>query len=192
MCSSANCDRVAIAEEGRKCEVCHQQCEQTVALCTTCYAHTCNLQDRQITPLFGGSIAQVLTSLQKWAQDKPAWDLIKGLEMLTQPSNQRQVRSTQSRTSPFVVIEGADYVGKAFHAEGVAAWLAECGVAIQKLTFPNNQTHLGRFLQRALKEQIPLTTWTHHIFFSLHTWEFASWITDMLDKKYAVVIQRYS
>ena len=102
------CDRVEIAEEGRKCEVCHQQCEQTVSLCATCYATTCHLQDTQTTPIFGESLVQVLTSLQKWSRDILAWDLIKGLEMLTQPSNQRLVRPTQSRVVNCARIEIAE------------------------------------------------------------------------------------
>ena len=70
----------------------------------------------------------------------------KRLEMLTQPSNQRLKRHTQPRTAPFIVIEGADSLGKALHAEGVAVWLTKRGFAVQKLSCPNNQTQLGRFL----------------------------------------------
>ena len=89
------------------------------------------------------------------------------------------------------VIEGPDSTGKTFHAEGISLWLSKQGFAIQTLTFPNNQTPLGRFLKRALKEQIPLSTWTHHVLFSLHRWEFASCITNMLSRNYALIIERY-
>ena len=82
-------------------------------------------------------------------------------------------------------------MGKTFRSEGVSLWLTKQGLAVQGLTFPNNQTPLGRFLKRALKEQIPLSTWTHHVLFSLHRWEFASWIVDMLSRNCAVVIERY-
>ena len=149
-----NCDRIETAEEGHKCKVCHQRCDQTAALCTICSSTISQLNELQESPLLGDSIVHVLTSLQKWARDMPAWDLIKGLDMLLQPSNQRQIRPTQPGTAPFVVIEGAEYVGKTFHTEGVASWLAERGFLF---TFHNNQTHLGRFLKRALKEQIPLS-----------------------------------
>ena len=75
--------------------------------------------------------------------------------------------------------------------EGISLWLSKQGFAVQTLTFPNNQTPLGRFLKRALLEQIPLSTWTHHVLFSLHRWEFASWITNMLSRNYALIIERY-
>ena len=51
---------------------------------------------------------------------------------------------------------------------------------------------MGRFLKRALKEQVPLSRWTHHVLFSLHRWEFASWITDALSRNYALVVERYA
>ena len=103
----------------------------------------------------------------------------------------RFVCPEQQRIAPFVVIEGPDSAGKTFHAEGISLWLSKQGFAVQTLTFPNNQTPLGRFLKLALKEQIPLSTWTHYVLFSLHRWEFASWITNMLSRNYALIIERY-
>ena len=80
------------------------------------------------------------------------------MDLLTRPINQRFARPEQQRIAPIIVIEGPDSTGKTFHAEGVSLWLSKQGFAIQTLTFPNNQTPLGRFLKRALKEQIPLST----------------------------------
>ena len=68
--------------------------------------------------------------------------------MLTKPTNQRFARPEQPRIAPLVVLEGPDYAGKAFHAEGISLWLSKQGFAVQTLTFPNNQTPLGRFLKR--------------------------------------------
>ena len=90
------------------------------------------------------------------------------------------------------MIEGPDSAGKTFHSEGISLWLTKQGFAVQGLTFPNNQTPLGRFLKRALREQIPFSTWTHRVLFSLHRWEFALWIADMLSRNYAVIIERYA
>ena len=50
------------------------------------------------------------------------------LNLLTQPSNQRFPRSESQRIAPFIVIEGADLVGKTFHAEAVAVWLTKQGL----------------------------------------------------------------
>ena len=83
-------------------------------------------------------------------------------------------------------------MGKTFHSDGISLWLTKQGFAVQGLTFLNNQTPLGRFLKRALREQIPLSTWTHHVLFSLHRWEFAPWIVDMLSRNYAVIVERYA
>ena len=70
-----NCDRIEAAEKGRQCEVCHQQREQLVSLCALCHETSCNLQHIQNSPMFGDSIVQVLTSLQKWARDIPTWEV---------------------------------------------------------------------------------------------------------------------
>ena len=150
-----------------------------------------NLHKLQNSQEYGNSLVHVLTSLQNWARDLPAWELIQGMDLLTRPINQRFARPEQQRIAPFVVIEGPDSTGKTFHAEGVSLWLSKQVFAIQTLTFPNNQTPLGHFLKRALKEQIPLSTWTHHVLFSLHRWEFASWITNMLSRNYTLIIERY-
>ena len=125
-------------------------------------------------------------------RDISAWDLIQGFDLLTKPINQRFARPEQPRIAPFVVLEGPDFAGKTFHAEGISLWLSKQGFAVQTLTFPNNQTPSGCFLKRALRDHIPLSMWTHHVLFSLHRWEFASWITNMLSRNYAVIVERYA
>ena len=164
----------------------------TGQLCSSCSRTFDELYQLQDSPGYGKSLVHVLTSLQKWAQDISAWDLIQGVDLLTKPINQRFERPEQHRIAPFIVLEGPDFSGKTFHAEAVSLWLTKQGFAVQTLTFPNNQTPLGRFLKRALKEHIPLSMWTHHVLFSLHRWEFASWITDTLNRNYALIIERYA
>ena len=100
-------------------------------------------------------VMEVLTSLQKWAKDLPARELVRGMDLLTRPVNQRFNRTDQQRLAPFIVVEGPDSVGKTFHSEGISLWRTKQGFAVQGLTFPNNQAPLGRFLKRALREQIP-------------------------------------
>ena len=58
------------------------------------------------------SLVHVLTSLQKWARDISAWDLIQGIDLLMKPINQRFVRPEQPRIALFVVLEGPDFAGK--------------------------------------------------------------------------------
>ena len=186
------CDQIETAEKGRICDVCHQICDAHLDCCVSCQTIATQLQQLQVTAYYGSSLIHVLLSLQRWAKDVPARDLVRGFELLTQPFNKRYVRPEQQRIAPFIVIEGADSVGKTFHAEAVAVWLTKQGFAVQGLTFPNNRTPLGRFLKRALKEQIPSSTFTHHILFSLHRWEFATWIVDMLSRNYAIVVERYA
>ena len=111
--------------------------------------------------------------------------VIRGMELLTRPVNQRFLRPNQQRLAPFIVVEGPHSVGKTCHTEGISLWLTKQGFAVQGLTFPNNQTPLGRFLKRALREQLPLSTLTHHVLFSLHRWEFdppmwTCWVKTML------------
>ena len=185
------CDHIEIAEEGRTCEICSVQLDEG-QLCSSCTRTMNDLHSLQASPGYGNSLVHVLTSLQKWARDISAWDLIQGVDVLMKLINQRFVRPEQHRIAPFIVLEGPDFSGNAFHAEAISLWLTRQGFAVQTLTFPNSQTPLGRFLKRALKEQVPLSMWTHHVLFSLHRWEFASWITDALSRNYALVVERYA
>ena len=185
------CDHIEIAERGRTCEVCSIQVDEG-PLCPSCSNTLEELHQLQDSPRYGNSLIHVLTSLQKWARDISAWNLIEGIDLLTRTINQRFVRPEQPRIAPFVVLEGPDFAGKTFHAEGISLWLSKQGFAVQTLIFPNNQTPLGRFLKRALREHIPLSMWTHYVLFSLHRWEFASWITGMLSRNYAVIVERYA
>ena len=186
------CDHIEIAEKGRKCEVCHLFNESTSDICASCSSILANLQEIQGTRSYGSSLIHVLNSLQRWVKDLPAWELIRGMELLTKPVNQRFPGPNQQRLAPFIVVEGPDSVGKTFHIEGISPGLTKQGFAVQCLTFPNNQTPLGRFLKRALREQIPLSTLTHHVLFSLQRWEFAHWIVDMLSENDAVAAERYA
>ena len=184
------CDHIEIAEGGRTCEVCSTHVDEG-QVCSSCTRTMNELHSLQVSPGYGNSLVHVLTSLQKWAKDISAWDLIQGMDVLMKPINQRFLRPERHRVAPFIVIEGPDFSGKTLHAEGISLWLTKQGFAVQMLTFPNNQTPLGRFLKRALREQIPLSRWTHHVLFSLHRWEFASWITDALNRNYALIVERY-
>ena len=185
------CDHIEIAEKGRTCEVCSIQLDAR-QLCPSCSRTIDELYQLQDSPGYGNSLVHVLTSLQKWAQDISAWDLIQGIVLLSKPINQRYERPEQQRIAPFIVLEGPDFSGKTFHAEAISLWLTKQEFAVQTLTFPNNQTPLGRFLKRALKEHIPLSMWTHHVLFSLHRCEFASWTTDTLNRNYAFIVERYA
>ena len=69
----------------------------------------------------------------------------RGHRSIDKPINQRFVRPEQPRIAPFVVLEGPDFAGKTFHAEGVSLWLSKQGFAVQTLIFPSNQTLFGRF-----------------------------------------------
>ena len=63
------------------------------------------------------SSVHVLTSLQTWATDPPAWEFIRGMDLL-RPMNQRFNRMEQQRLAPFIVIEsvGVEYPFKIVHS----------------------------------------------------------------------------
>ena len=96
------CDHIEIAEKGRKCEVCHLLNEMDNEICASCSSVLANLQI-QGTRVYGSSLIHVLTSLQRWAKDLPARELIRGMELLTEPVNQRFLRPNQQRLAPFIV-----------------------------------------------------------------------------------------
>ena len=71
-----------------------------------------DLHSLQDSPGYGNSLVHVLTSLQKWARDISAWDLIQGVDVLMKPINQRFVRPEQHRIAPFIVLKGPDFSWK--------------------------------------------------------------------------------
>ena len=112
------CDHIETAK-GHRCEICHLQCEGEV-LCSSCSTAFVDLQETQSSQGYGNTLIHVLTSLQKWARDLPAWELIQGMDLLTRLVNQRFTRTEQQQIAPFIVIEGPDSVGKTFHSEGIS------------------------------------------------------------------------
>ena len=62
---------------------------------------------------------------------------------------------------------------------------------VHKLVFPNAHTKLGRFLKTCMREARHLDVWTQHVLFSIHRWEFMSWMTDILEKGEAILCERY-
>ena len=73
----------------------------------------------------------------------------------------------------------------------IQEFLVNSQYPVHKLVFPNAQTKLGRFLKTCMREARPLDVWTQHILFSIHRWEFMSWMTDILEKGEAILCERY-
>ena len=42
-----------------------------------------------------------------------------------------------------------------------------------------------------MREARHLDVWTQHVLFSIHRWEFVSWMTDILEKGEAILWERY-
>ena len=89
------CDHIEIPEKGRKCEICHVAHDVNNDICHSCSSILATLQEIQGTRGYGNSLVHVLTSLQKWAKDLPAWGLLRGMDLLTRPVNQQFNRTDQ-------------------------------------------------------------------------------------------------
>ena len=130
-------------------------------------------------------------SLQTWSREIPTWNIIDGLLNLLKPSVRRCTRSQNPRKGPFIVFEGVDGAGKTFHMDVIQEFLVNIQYPVHKLVFPNGQTKLGRFLKTCMREARHLDVWTQHVLFSIHRWEFMSWMTDILEKGEAILCERY-
>ena len=126
-----------------------------------------------------------------WSREIPTWNIIDGLLNLLKPSIRRCIRSQNPRKGPFIVFEGVDGAGKTFHMDVIQELLVNVQYPVHKLVFPNGQTKLGRFLKTCMREARHLDVWTQHVLFSLHRWEFMSWMTDILEKGEAILCERY-
>ena len=100
-------------------------------------------------------------------------------------------RTQKPRKGQFVVFEGVDGSGKTFHMDVVQEFLVNSHYPVHKLVFSNAQTKLGRFLKTCMRESRHLDMWTQHVLFSIHRWEFMSWMTDILEKGEAILCERY-
>ena len=74
------------------------------------------------------------------AEEIPTWDIIHGLQQLTQPSNQIFQSLEARRYAPFAAQQGIDHAGKTFHAEAIAEVLARTEVPLQHVTVPKTHT----------------------------------------------------
>ena len=97
-----------------------------------------------------------------------------------------------SRQGLFIVFEGIDGSGKTFHMDAVKEALISRNCSIHSVVFPNNRTHLGRFLKECLRKGQPFEAWTYHVLFAIHRWEFMEWITTILSRNEVVLCERYT
>ena len=174
---------------GRTCDICQVECNERV--CPTCTQVLDSLDFKQQHLDYGESLFPVICSLQTWSREIPTWNIIDGLLNLLKPSVRRCNRSHNSRRGPFIVFEGVDGAGKTFHMDVVQEFLVNIQYPVHKLVFPNGQTKLGRFLKTCMREARHLDVWTQHVLFSIHRWEFMSWMTDILEKGEAILCERY-
>ena len=174
---------------GRTCDICQVECNERV--CPTCTQVLDSLDFKQQYSDYGESLFPVICSLQMWSREIPTWNIIDGLLNLLKPSVRRGTRSQNPRKGPFIVFEGVDGAGKTFHMDVIQELLVNVQYPVHKLVFPNGQTKLGRFLKTCMREARHLDVWTQHVLFSIHRWEFMSWMTDILEKGEAILCERY-
>ena len=184
-------DQPEAADLGRNCEICKVQLENDNSWCECCTKGKDDLWER-LEQLKISSEERTMSILAGWSEQISNWNLQQGLEMLTKPSNRRSPRPTQPKRAPFVVIEGIDSSGKTTHVEALAAALSHLQYPVRVITFPNNQTPLGRFLKHILQKGSQLECWTQHVLFSLHRWELLDLIQDSLLTGTAVICERYA
>ena len=175
--------------QGRICDICQLECEDRV--CQACTQLLTSLEETQQYLEYAESLFPVIQSLQTWNREIPTWNIVDGLLNLLKPSVRRFHRSQNPRKGPFVVFEGVDGSGKTFHMDVVQEFLVNSQYPVHKLVFPNAQTKLGRFLRPCMRESRPLDVWTQLVLFSIHRWEFMSWMTDILEKGEAILCERY-
>ena len=182
------CPETAVPS-GRICDICQIDCENRV--CETCAQVLSSLEENQQYIEYGESLFPVICSLQTWSREIPTWNVVDGLLNLLKPSVRRCYRSQNPRKGPFVVFEGVDGAGKTFHMDVVQEVLVNHHYPVHKLVFPNGHTKLGRFLKTCMREARHLDVWTQHVLFSIHRWEFVSWMTDIMEKGEAILCERY-
>ena len=182
------CPETAVLS-GRICDICQIDCDDRV--CETCTQVLSSLEENQQYTEYGESLFPVKCSLQTWSREIPTWSVVDGLLNLLKPSVRRCYRSQNPRKGPFVVFEGVDGAGKTFHMDVVQEVLVNHRYLVHKLVFPNGHTKLGRFLKTCMREARHLDVWTQHVLFSIHRWEFVSWMTDILEKGEAILCERY-
>ena len=92
----------------------------------------------------------------------------------------------------FIVIEGADKVGKTTSALQLVSKLREEGLPAVYISFPKRQTKIGQLINLYLQNKLRLDDHCIHLLFAANRWEHSCKIQLLLKSSINVIADRYS
>jgi dTMP kinase len=98
----------------------------------------------------------------------------------------------QAKRGLFVVVEGADRAGKSTAVAAAVKELRERGMAVEKLSFPNRATPVGKLIDTYLTSGADASDEAIHLLFAANRWESASYIASTLLAGTHIICDRYA
>ncbi len=92
----------------------------------------------------------------------------------------------------FICIEGIDAVGKRTQSSMLGSWLASEGFESATVSYPDYNTEIGREIRRFLVGERSYIPEVRAMLYAANRWEKSAELRDLLSKKGAVVVNRYS
>lgn len=92
----------------------------------------------------------------------------------------------------FIAIEGIDAVGKRTQTSILKSWLGSRGLSTRTLSFPAYETMIGREIRKFLAGSVSYPPEARAMLYAANRWEKKAEIEDILSKKDAVIVNRYS
>ncbi|XP_014222377.1 thymidylate kinase [Trichogramma pretiosum] len=92
----------------------------------------------------------------------------------------------------FIVFEGLDRAGKSTQVSMLTDALRARGVAVQKQSFPDRSTAIGKLIDDYLTKKVEFSPEAAHLLFSANRWECKDRLIKSLEEGTTLVVDRYA
>ena len=97
-----------------------------------------------------------------------------------------------TKRGALIIFEGLDRIGKTTQSKLLFEYLSgECGLACERLAFPDRSTQIGALIDAYLKRQIDLKDEAIHLLFSANRWEWIDAMRTKLLQGCTLIVDRY-
>lgn len=102
-----------------------------------------------------------------------------------------QARTIESLAGKMIVFEGIDQAGKATLSRWFARQVMAAGVKVLLIGFPDYETEIGREIAESLAGRRDYPSKMRQLLMAANRWEWQADIATALEKRHAVIVDRY-
>jgi len=97
-----------------------------------------------------------------------------------------------SERGAFILFEGGDRCGKSTQTKRLEDNLAQAGVAVEGIRYPNRTSTIGQMINNYLASEAEMDDRTIHLLFSANRWEANKMIQTRLEEGCTLICDRYA